>query len=82
MKPNLSSFERVVRPILGAVMAVVALSQPEFGWIEGVVLVAALFLVLNGLLARCYLWKWLGINTHQNEFDLCRTGGQRSDEST
>ena len=65
MKPNLSLFERIVRPLLGAMLAVIALSQPEIGLVEAIVLVFALFLILNGLLARCYLWQWLGLNTKE-----------------
>ena len=71
MKPNLSLFERLVRPLLGLVLASIALTQPEIGLLELVVLVLATFLILNGLLARCYLWRWLGINTAQNDIDLC-----------
>ena len=71
MKPNLSLFERVVRPLLGCLLALIALSQPEFGLLEGIVLVLAIFLVLNGILARCYLWKWLGLNSARNDIDLC-----------
>ncbi len=71
MKPNLSLFERVVRPLLGCLLALIALSQPEFGLLEGIVLVLAFFLVLNGILARCYLWKWLGMNSAQNDIELC-----------
>ena len=71
MKPNLSLFERVVRPLLGCLLALIALSQPEFGLLEGIVLVIAAFLILNGILARCYLWKWLGLNTARNDIELC-----------
>ena len=71
MKPNLSLFERMVRPLLGCLLALIALSQPEFDLLEVIVLVLAFFLVLNGILARCYLWKWLGLNTAQNDIDLC-----------
>jgi hypothetical protein len=71
MKPNLSLFERIVRPALGCVVALVALSQPEIGLMEMVALVAAVFLILNGLLARCYLWQLLGINTARNDIKLC-----------
>ena len=71
MKPNISLFERVVRPLLGLVLGTVALSQPEIGLLESIVLVFAVFLILNGLLARCYLWQWLGVNTAQNDFELC-----------
>jgi hypothetical protein len=65
MKRNLSLFERLVRPLIGLVLAALALSQPEIGLLEAVVL------VLNGLLARCYLWNWLGLNTARNNIELC-----------
>lgn len=71
MKPNLSMFERIIRPLLGCVLASVALTQPEIGLLEIIVLVLATFLILNGLLARCYLWKWIGWNTANNDIELC-----------
>ena len=71
MKPNLSLFERLVRPLLGCVLATIALTQPEVGLTELIVLVLATFLILNGLLARCYLWKWMGWNTAKNDIELC-----------
>ena len=82
MKPNLSLFERIVRPLLGMVFASVALAQPAIGIVEVCLLIASLFLILNGLLARCYIWKWLGLNTAQNDIELCRTGGRRSNENS
>lgn len=71
MKPNISPFERVFRTLLGLLLALIALSQPELGLLEILVLIASAFLILNGLYARCYLWRWLGINTAQNEIELC-----------
>ena len=71
MKPNLSLFERVFRPLLGCVLASIALTQPEIGALEIIVLILSAFLILNGLLARCYLWRWLGWNTAQNDIELC-----------
>jgi hypothetical protein len=71
MKPNLSLFERILRPLLGLVLASIALTQPETGLLELIVLVFAVFLILNGVLARCYLWRWLGLNTAQNDINLC-----------
>lgn len=79
MKPNLSLFERVVRPLLGCVLASIALTQPEIGLLELIVLVIAAFLVLNGLLARCYLWSWLGLNTAQNDIELCSRAARNRD---
>ena len=71
MKPNLSPFERVFRTLLGLLLALIALSQPEIGLLEIIALLAAAFLVLNGVYARCYLWRWLGLNTAQNDIELC-----------
>jgi hypothetical protein len=71
MKPNLSLFERVVRPLLGCVLASIALTQPDIGLLELFVLIIAGFLILNGVLARCYLWRWLGLNTARNDIELC-----------
>ena len=79
MKPNLSIFERVVRPLLGMLLASVALSQPELGLLEIIVLVMAAFLILNGLLARCYLWRWLGWNTARNDIELCNRVARHRD---
>jgi hypothetical protein len=30
---------------------------------DSVLLLLGFFLVLNGLTARCYLWRWLGISS-------------------
>ncbi|MEM0955071.1 MAG: YgaP-like transmembrane domain [Pseudomonadota bacterium] len=71
MKPNISPFERVFRTLLGLLLALIALSQPEIGLLEIVALIAAAFLILNGVYAHCYLWRWLGLNTAQNDIELC-----------
>jgi hypothetical protein len=79
MKRNLSLFERIIRPLLGCVLASVALTQPEIGLLEIIVLVLAAFLILNGLLARCYLWQWLGLNTARNDIELCNRVARNRD---
>ena len=79
MKPNLSLFERLLRPLLGCVLAIIALTQPQLGPLETIVLILAAFLILNGLLARCYLWRWLGWNTAQNEIELCQRTVRKRD---
>ncbi len=63
MKQNLGVLERLIRPLLGIIAIAVVLEQPQFGLSEGIVLLLAIFLILNGITARCYLWRWLGINT-------------------
>jgi len=63
MRKNLGPIERALRLLLGAMAIMVVLSQPQLGISEMIIGVAGVFLVLNGVLARCYLWRWLGINT-------------------
>lgn len=73
MKKNLGPTERAVRFLLGSIAMGVVLSQPQLGISEAIVAIAGLFLVLNALAARCYLWRWLGIDTYgQKHCDLER----------
>lgn len=67
MKKNLGRFERIIRPLLGVLAIAVALSRPDFGISETIVCVLGAFLIANGLTARCYLWKALGIDTARDE---------------
>jgi hypothetical protein len=62
-KPNLGKTERAVRLVLGVLIAGWVYRRPTPGLAEGLAAMAALFLVLNALLSRCYLWRALGINT-------------------
>lgn len=60
---NLGKPERIVRLLLGVLVAVLTAMQPEFGAFEGLTSVIALFLVLNGIFGRCYLWHLLEISS-------------------
>lgn len=62
-RPNLGKTERAVRLVLGVLIAGWIYRRPSPGALEAAAAVAALFLVLNALLSRCYLWRALGINT-------------------
>lgn len=62
-KPNLGKTERAVRLVLGVLIAGWVYRRPTPGLAEALAAMAALFLVLNALLSRCYLWRALGINT-------------------
>ena len=75
MKKNVGPIERAVRLVLGGIAIAVVASQPHFGLSETIVGLAGVFLILNALTARCYLWRWLGIDTNQANCDL----EQRSD---
>ena len=63
MKRNLGLFERVFRALLGATALVLALGSKSLGLSEAIVVVLGVFLLLNALTGRCYLWKLLGLNT-------------------
>lgn len=61
---NLNMAERIIRLLLGLVVAAVVISRPEMGAIEWTGALISLFLVLNGIFGRCYLW-------HVLEFSSC-----------
>jgi len=81
MKPNHSTFERSVRFLLGLLLATIVATQAEFGLSEGALLVVASFLLLNGLSGRCYLWRWLGLNTARNNIELCNRSSRRNTDA-
>lgn len=70
MKANLGKLEQGVRLCLGAIGVVAVLRSDAFSAIEGVALLLSVFLLLNGLTGRCYLWQWLGVNTAGASCDL------------
>lgn len=63
--PNLGKAERAVRLVLGLALGSWVIAQPAPGALEAIVGLASLFLVLNALSARCYLWRALGLNSCQ-----------------
>ena len=60
---NLGNTERTVRLVLGIVLAVVVLARPAMGAMEWTGALIALFLILNGVFGRCYLWHVLEISS-------------------
>lgn len=60
---NLGSLERVLRSLAGLLLAVWILSSPGIGGADWLGLVVSLFLVLNGVFGRCYLWHLLHISS-------------------
>lgn len=65
--PNLGKPERALRLLLGLLLGAWVLLQPEPGALEAICAIAALFLVLNALYARCYLWRVLGLSSCKNQ---------------
>jgi hypothetical protein len=62
MQRNISGLERVLRLCLGLGICTAVLVLGHTNVADGALLLVGFFLVLNGLTARCYLWRWLGIN--------------------
>ena len=60
---NLGALERVVRLTVAAFLALWIISRPDIGMLECIAGIAALFLVLNAIFGRCYLWSWLGLSS-------------------
>jgi hypothetical protein len=80
MKKNLGPFERLLRLTLGSASLFFVFIQQEWGVPEGIVAIIGLFLVLNALSARCYLWRWLGIDTHSTaQCDFSQTTDRAAD---
>jgi hypothetical protein len=53
---NLGNVERLVRFTLGCLFALWTASQPYMSMTDWFVAIVALFLILNGIFSRCYLW--------------------------
>lgn len=64
IKKNLGTVERFIRLVVGVLLLGWAVSRPELGGLAWVGVVAGLFLVLNAVFGRCYLW-------HVLEFSSC-----------
>jgi len=60
---NLGNIERLIRLFIGLAFAGWVLMQPAMNGIEWFVSAVSLFLILNGVFARCYLWYVLDINS-------------------
>jgi hypothetical protein len=63
MQRNISGLERVLRLCLGLGICTAVLVLGHTNVADGALLLVGFFLVLNGHTARCYLWRWLGINS-------------------
>ena len=72
IKSNLGKIERGVRLALAIALTAWVAASDSFGVAQTVGLIAAFALLWNSIFARCYLWKWLGIDTgcrHECEAD-------------
>lgn len=66
IEKNLGNIERVIRLSLGILFALWIWNQPALNGIEWFVSIISLFLILNGVFSRCYLWYVLDINSRDD----------------
>ena len=67
MERNVGPEDRVVRVVVGVGLLVLLYFVPMSQWAQILVGIAAVVLILTGLLARCMLYKMLGIDTSIQE---------------
>lgn len=72
MKKNLNGLERLFRAVIGATAVIIIFLRPDIGISEGIVAVLAVFLLLNAITGRCYLWRLLGLNTADSSCSVDR----------
>ena len=69
---NLGNIERLLRLAAGLLLAIWAVTSTHMSAVEWLVLLLSLFLILNGVFSRCYLWYVLDINScDQNTDERC-----------
>ena len=69
---NLGNVERIVRLMLAMAGIAWLINQPGMNGVEWFVAIISLFLVLNGIFSRCYLWFVLDVNTAEPQGARCR----------
>jgi uncharacterized membrane protein len=67
MERNVGPEDRVVRVVVGVGLLVLLYFVPMSQWAQILVGIAAAVLILSGVLARCMLYKMLGIDTSIQE---------------
>ncbi|MEM9396480.1 MAG: DUF2892 domain-containing protein [Pseudomonadota bacterium] len=66
---NIGTAERLVRFALAVMLVVWIFYSEVFGIVQALALVASFALLWNSIFARCYLWKWLGLNSCEADCD-------------
>ena len=69
LKSNLGSIDRMSRVIIGAILMGywVMIQETPWNWLMWVLLVAGIYLLASGLLARCVVLGAFGISTAKSE---------------
>ncbi|MDX1734650.1 MAG: DUF2892 domain-containing protein [Halioglobus sp.] len=64
---NLGNVERILRLLLGIGLGLWVFMQPDRNGMDLFITAIAVFLILNGVFARCYLWFVLDVNTARSD---------------
>ena len=64
---NIGNVERLLRLVVGISLFVWLCTRTDINGIEVFVGVVSVFLILNGIFSRCYLWYLLDIDTTLRE---------------
>lgn len=70
---NLGNAERLVRLVMGLALGGWMMTRPDINGMEIFVVIIALFLILNGIFSRCYLWYLLDIDTSGRAAPDCQS---------
>lgn len=65
---NLGFIERMIRFVLGVIVTLWVMNQPEMNIVEWIAAIVGLLLVLNAIFGRCYLWFWLNLDSCQETY--------------
>ncbi|PLW70177.1 YgaP family membrane protein [Pseudohalioglobus lutimaris] len=68
---NLGNAERVFRLMLGIALALLTVTREHINGIEWFVAICSLFLILNGIFSRCYLWYILDLDSRGEKDPAC-----------
>ena len=63
IEKNLGNAERLIRLAFGLMLGLWMLTRQDINGTEIFVAVVSVFLILNGVFSRCYLWYVLDIDT-------------------
>ncbi len=67
IEKNLGRVERALRLLVGLALFLFILLAELSGAYLLVLTTIAIFLLANAVTARCYLWRWLGLNSCTND---------------
>ena len=71
IEKNLGNIERIIRLCASSALMLWLALQPDVSGMDWFIATIALFLFLNGVFSRCYLWFVLDIDTKKPNASTC-----------